>query len=68
MNDKNGKPITPGTTLKRVIEGRGAHVGYEYIVRLYDFNGDGEEALVADGGFIKEAIDAERAKEFEVIE
>jgi hypothetical protein len=68
MNDKNGKPITPGATLKRAVEGRGAPVGYEYTARLYDFHDDGSEVLVADGGFIKEALDTERAKEFEVIE
>jgi hypothetical protein len=68
MNDKNGKPITPGATLKRIVEGRGAPVGYEYTAILYDFYGDGTEHLVADGGFVKELLTSERAKEFEVIE
>ena len=67
MKDASGKPITPGATLKRIVENHSAPADHEYTVILYDFYGNGKEDLVADGGFIKELLDLERAKEYEVL-
>lgn len=59
--------FTEGQTIIRVVEGHGAaQIGQKYQVILYDFNGNGEKQLVADGGFIKELITPEREKEYAV--
>lgn len=67
MNDINGRLITPGSKFKRVVDGRVTHIGHEYTAILSKFSSD-EQELVADGGFVKELLTPERAKEFEVIE
>lgn len=67
MEDVNGKPITAGSRLRRVVAGSVTAVGYEYQTVEYDFSGNGTAELVADGGFVKELLSSERAKEFEVI-
>ena len=68
MKDVNGIEIQPGDRLRRVVDGAGTGVGYEYEAILYDFDADSSgEDLVADGGFIKELLTPDRAKEFEVL-
>jgi len=56
-----------GDTIERIVESRGANVGYRYKVIEYDFWGNGELVLVADGGYIKELLSADRAKEYNAV-
>lgn len=55
-----------GDTIERIVESRGANVGYKYKVTEYDFWGNGKLVLVADGGYIKELITEDREAEYEV--
>ncbi|RYF61356.1 MAG: hypothetical protein EOO27_02285 [Comamonadaceae bacterium] len=62
MKDNKGTPIVPGQKLVRITPGRVTDVGYEYKV----IEEDGE--LKADGGFVKETLSVERAKDYSVTE
>jgi hypothetical protein len=57
-----------GDTIERIVESRGANVGYKYKVIEYDFWSNEKLVLVADGGYIKELLSADRAKEYKKIE
>lgn len=69
MNDAHGKEIQPGQTLKRLKESSGTRIGQTYKVILMDWHDGGEgEDLVADGGYIKQLLWPERAREFEIVD
>ena len=62
MKDSKGTEIKAGQKLIRIVDGMAVDKGYKFkVVEI-----DGE--LVADGGFVKETLYVERAKEFSVIE
>ena len=69
MKDANGVHIEPGQTLERIIQTSAATVGHRYTVLQRNWHADDEEGedLIADGGFIKELITPDRAKEYKVV-
>lgn len=69
IRDKSAKEIKADQTLRRVVDGKATYKGHIYKVKQYDFktNTEGTD-LVADGGFIKELLDHDRAKEFEIVD
>ena len=67
MKDSKGQQIKEGQTLKRIVDGMAVDAGHEYTVILRKWNDtDDTAALIADGGFVKEMLSVELAKEFEV--
>lgn len=69
LRDRNGKPIEVGQTLKRVVEGKGVKLGHKYTVVQYDFKtGEPGEDFVADGGFQRELLWEDRAREYEIVD
>ena len=68
MQDKYGKEIKPGQTLRRIVDAPAAISGTEYTVIQYDWNTGGEgEDLIAECRHKKELLWPERALEFAVI-
>lgn len=62
MKDSRGTLIEVGQKLVRIVDGMAVDKGYEYKVI------EKEGKLAADGGFVTEYLDIERAKEFSVTE
>lgn len=68
IKDSLGFPIQDGQTLERVIDGRGAIKGHQYRAEAYKWDDDDTEvSIVANGDFIREKLDEERAKEFRIV-
>ena len=60
--------IKDGDTLERVVDGKGAIKGHQYRAEVYKWDDDDVDvSIVANGGFIKEKLDEERAKEFRIV-
>lgn len=66
MKDARGKELKPGQTVKRILDGMAVDAGHEYKIVLRPWDEE-TAALIADGGFVKELLNVERAKEFEII-
>lgn len=66
MKDSKGKELAPGQTVKRTVDGMAVDAGWEYKIELRTEE-DHSAILVANGGFVREILDPERAKEFEII-